>query len=128
VRSLAQIHTSVPGLVVKSVRQSKVFGCEIEGLLHVRKAKSGTGVICFRVQLKKFLNDIICDGWKENPQLSRHISGSVDAGVGLAIGLVKLVGYDKRTREVEALLVKLCFIRVGDDITVHSGLKLISVV
>lgn len=124
---LVDLHHAVPSLVGHSMRESHVVGSKIKVLLHVREAQAGALVVILRVQGESLLHLGIGDGGEENAQVSRHVLGGVDTGPSLAIRLVLLVGNDSRAGEVEAVLVELGLVSVGDEITVNARLQLESV-
>lgn len=124
---LVDLHHAVPSLVGHSMRESHVVGGEIKVLLHVREAQAGALIVVLGVQCESLLHLGIGDGREENAQISRHVLGGVDTRPSLAIRLVLLVGDDGWAGEVEAVLVELSLVRVGDEVTVDTGLQLESV-
>ena len=60
--------------------------------------------------MDKFLNHVFGYGWEEDAPTLRYVVGAVHALVGLAVRLVLFMANRYRIREVEALLIKLCFI------------------
>lgn len=96
-------------------------------LLHVGEAKTRRGVVVLGVKRQNLVDNSIVDGGEEDAEVSSDILGGVHAVVGLAVGLVLLVGDDDGAGEVEAALVELSLVGVGDDVAVDAGLKLVVV-
>lgn len=125
--SLVKRDEAVPGLVVHGVGEGEVVGRQVEVLLHVGEAQAGLGVVDLGVQREDLVDDGVGDGGEEDAQVGRDVLGGVDARVGLRVGLVQLVGGDDGAGEVEAALVELGLVRVGDDVAVDAGLELVGV-
>lgn len=90
--------------------------------------KTRARVVVLGVQLERRVHLFVGDGGEEDAQVGGNILGGVNARPRLAVALVLLVGNNRRAGEVEALLVELRLVRVGDKVTINTGLQLEGVV
>lgn len=119
---------AVPGLVIEGVGKGHVVGGQVKVLLHVGEAQTGAVVVILGVERQDLVDLFIGDGREEDLQVGRDILSGVNTSVSLAVGLVLLVGNDSWAGEVEAVLVELGLVSIGDKVTVDTGLHLESVV
>lgn len=103
----------IPCLVVECLGSGQVMRRQVKVLLHVREPQTGARVIVLGVQRQGFVNNLVRDGREEDAEIGGHVVLGVDSRVGLAVGLVLLVGQNYGAGEVEALLVELGLV-LGD--------------
>lgn len=122
------LNHAVPGLVVEGVGEGHVVGGQVKVLLHVAEAQTRAVVVILGVESQDRVDLGIGNGREENLQVGRDILSGVDTVVGLAVGLVLLVGNDSRAGKVESVLVELGLVGIGDKVTIDTGLHLEGVV
>lgn len=127
-RGASNLDHGVPGLVVHRMGKGHVVRSKIEVLLDIREPQPRAGVVVLGVQRQNLVDLGVGDGREEDAQVRGHVLGGVDARVRPAVDLVLLVRDDGRAGEVEAALVELRLVRVGDKVAVDARLQLEGVV